>query len=205
MRKGMTLALALAVAGVLGALAFSWERSMSPAERGKFLVKGLGCHGCHTPMIPGPGGWAVPDETRLLSGHPQNSPDPTPDVARRDAYIFTGRTRTAWAGSWGTSFAANLTPDKDTGLGDWTEDMFIRTIRTGRHQGRSDGREILPPMPWANLSHATLGSSDADLKAIWAYLRSLPPVKNRVPDPMPSTRQENWKHQIHTGGESSGL
>jgi hypothetical protein len=55
-------------------------------------------------------------------------------------------TLTAWSGPWGQSFAANLTPDKNTGLGVWTEDMFIKAIRTGKHMGTS--RDILPPMPW---------------------------------------------------------
>ena len=55
-------------------------------------------------------------------------------------------TNTAWAGPWGVSFTANLTPDKETGLGDWTEEMFIKTMRTGLHQGK--GRPILPPMPY---------------------------------------------------------
>ena len=54
-------------------------------------------------------------------------------------------TNTAFAGPWGVSFTANLTPDKETGLGKWTEEMFIATMRTGRHQGK--GRPMLPPMP----------------------------------------------------------
>jgi hypothetical protein len=98
---------------------------------------------------------------------------------------------TVFAGPWGISFAANLTPDKETGLGKWTEAMFIQALRTGKHEGQPTGREIMPPMPWASLSHGTLASPDADLKAIWAYLRSLPPVKNRVPEPVPSTKDED--------------
>ena len=70
-----------------------------------------------------------------------------------------------------------MIPDQNTGMGIWTEDMFVRTIRTGRHMGAA--RPILPPMPWQNYS----AMSDADLKAIFAYLRSVPPVKNRVPEP----------------------
>ena len=54
-------------------------------------------------------------------------------------------TNTAFAGPWGMSFTANLTPDRETGLGKWTARNFIETIRTGRHLGR--GREVLPPMP----------------------------------------------------------
>ncbi len=68
--------------------------------------------------------------------------------------------------------------------------MFIQAIWTGKHEGQPTGREIMPPMPWASHSHGTLASSDADLKTIWAYLRSLPPVKNRVPEPVPSPTEE---------------
>lgn len=63
--------------------------------------------------------------------------------------------------------------------GIWTEAMFIEAMRTGRHM--SVGREILPPMPWRNLAALT----DDDLKAIFAYLRSVPPVSNHVPAPLP--------------------
>ena len=77
------------------------------------------------------------------------------------------------------SYTRNLTPDRETGLGEWTEQQFIDTMRTGRQQGR--GRQILPPMPWMAISNL----SDEDLKAIFAYLRAIPPVKNRVPEPLP--------------------
>ena len=59
--------------------------------------------------------------------------------------------------------------------------MFIQARRTGKHQGQPGGRDILPPMPWFNYKQA----SEEDLKAMWAYLRSLPPVKNQVPFPVP--------------------
>jgi hypothetical protein len=73
------------------------------------------------------------------------------------------------------SYAFNLTPDQNTGLGIWTEDMFIRAIRTGRHMGTS--RPIMPPMPWP----AFRNLNDADLTAIYAYLRSIPAIRNQVP------------------------
>jgi hypothetical protein len=92
--------------------------------------------------------------------------------------IAAANTMTAWTGPWGVSFTANLTPDKETGLGDWTEEMFIQTMRTGRHQGK--GRAILPPMPWFSVN----ALSDEDIKAVFAYLQSLPPVHNRVPAPI---------------------
>ena len=88
-------------------------------------------------------------------------------------------TLTAWSGPWGESFAANLTPDTNTGLGNWTEEMFVKAMRSGRHMGTS--RPILPPMPWQQLASMT----DADLKSVYAYLRTIPPVVNHVPDPVP--------------------
>jgi cytochrome c len=79
------------------------------------------------------------------------------------------------------SFAANLTPDKTTGIAEWSEEMFIRVARTGKHQRQPNGRDILPPMPWFNMTHLT----DDDLKAIWAYLKSLAPEENEVSLPIP--------------------
>jgi len=92
-------------------------------------------------------------------------------------------TLTAWSGPWGVSFSANLTPDPETGvLRDFTEAQFIQTMRTGRHRGQ--GREILPPMPWPFIGKMT----DDDLKAVFAYLRQVPAVKNKVPDPIPPAK-----------------
>jgi hypothetical protein len=85
---------------------------------------------------------------------------------------------TAWAGPWGVSYAANLTPDGNTGLGIWSEEMFVKAMRTGKHM--SAGRDILPPMPWQSI--ATL--NDEDIKAIYAYLRTVPPISNHVPEPL---------------------
>lgn len=86
---------------------------------------------------------------------------------------------TAWVGPWGISFAANLTPDVETGLGGWTAAQFIQSMRTGKHLGV--GRPILPPMPVSALAAMT----DPDLNAMFAYLKSLKPIKNLVPAPMP--------------------
>ena len=96
-----------------------------------------------------------------------------------------GATMTAWNGPWGTSFTANLTPDRETGLGKWTQRNFTDAIRTGRHMGR--GRPILPPMPIRMYKNFT----DADLDAIFAYLQSIPEVKNRVPEPLPPVAAAN--------------
>ena len=80
-------------------------------------------------------------------------------------------------GPWGISYPANLTPDKETGTGNWTAERFIKILRTGKHLG--EGRPILPPMPWEN--YAKL--KDQDLKDIFAYLQSLKAISNKVPDP----------------------
>jgi len=154
-------------------------------KRGEYLATVGGCNDCHTPKVQNPQGIPVPDQARLLSGHPENLPYPKwspDDIQNRHALAMTNEMMTAWAGPWGVSFAANLTPDKETGIQEWSETMFIQAMRTGKHQGQPNGRDILPPMPWFNIKQAT----DDDLKAIWAYLRSLPAVKNRVPFPVPA-------------------
>ena len=146
-------------------------------ERGRYLVGTSGCMDCHTPMKPGANGpeW---DLSRLLSGHPEGlSMPPVPRLPEGPWLVVSSATNTAWAGPWGVSFTANLTPDMDTGLGRWSERDFLTAIRSGKHQGR--GRDILPPMPIPVYSNFT----DDDLKAIFAFLRSIPPVRNRVPEP----------------------
>lgn len=156
----------------------------TPVERGKYLVTIMGCHDCHSPKVMDPKLGPVPDTTRLLSGNPDGAPQPgwTPaDMMTRNNIASTNMHFTAWAGPWGVSFTANLTPDKETGLGEWTEESFLQAIRTGKHQGQPNGREILPPMPWPMIREAT----ETDLKAIWAYLRSIPAVHNQVALPVP--------------------
>lgn len=179
------------VAATLLAVYLGWERKIRPVERGKYLVRALGCIDCHTPKLQGSAGTLIPDASRLLSGHPENAPYPTwtPEDAERNVLQVTGPTQTAWSGPWGVSFAANLTPDKETGLGEWTKEQFIEMLRTGKSQGRSAGRQMLPPMPWANFRHGLLDAGNAEIDALWAYLRSLPPVKNRVPDPRPPGKE----------------
>lgn len=146
-------------------------------KRGEYLVGVMGCNDCHTPMAMGPKGPA-PDMTRMLSGHPEQMRMPPAPPAAGPWIMHGAGTNTAWAGPWGVSFTANLTPDKETGLGDWTEAMFLATIRTGRHQGK--GRPILPPMPIASLQAAT----EQDLKDLFLYLRSIPAIRNQVPTPI---------------------
>jgi mono/diheme cytochrome c family protein len=116
----------------------------------QILVKLGGCNDCHTP------GYFLgkPDTARFLGGS---------DVG----FEVPGL---------GTFVGRNLTPDKDTGLGNWTKEEIITAFQTGV---RSDGRVLGPPMPWR--SYAGLTQSDAN--AIAEYLRSLPPVQQAIPGP----------------------
>ena len=125
----------------------------------------------------GPSG-PEPDMSHALGGHPSTMTVPPPPAPSGPWVGAVTGTFTAWAGPWGVSYSANLTPDKVTGLGEWTEQQFVDTIRTGRRQGR--GREILPPMPWPAFKNL----NDADLKAIFAYLRTVKAIENKVPDPV---------------------
>lgn len=150
--------------------------------RGAYLAHVGGCNDCHTPKRMTPSG-PVPDQSRLLSGYA--SEDPLPEIPA--GVIGPGRwgaianpSLTAWAGPWGVSFATNLTPHS-SGLGPWSAETFIQAIRTGRHAGV--GRPILPPMPWQDYAHMT----DDDLRALFAYLRSLPPIANPVPGALSPT------------------
>ena len=151
-------------------------------ERGKHLVDTSGCHDCHTPKKPGPRG-PEPDMDRALSGHPENVKVTAPyaPAAGSPWIAATNGDFTAWSGPWGISFAANLTPDTNTGLrsGVWTEALFIKAIRTGKHFGTS--RDILPPMPWPAYGQMT----DDELRAVWEYLGTIRPILNHVPDPIP--------------------
>jgi mono/diheme cytochrome c family protein len=147
-------------------------------KRGEYLVQIMGCNDCHTPLKMGPRG-PEPDLSRFLTGHPEQM-GALPVAKAQGPWLWAGAaTNTAFAGPWGISYAANLTPDQNTGLGIWTEEMFVKAIRTGRHMGTS--REIMPPMPWPAFRNA----SDEDLKSIYAYLRTLKPVVNHVPDGQP--------------------
>jgi mono/diheme cytochrome c family protein len=150
-------------------------------EHGRYLVTLGGCNHCHSPKTMSPSG-PVPHPLKLLSGYPAetNIPEiPAASLAKDKWGAITNSDLTAWAGPWGVSFAANLTPDPATGLGGWTEGTFIKTLRTGKHMGT--GRQILPPMPWADLGQLT----DEDLGDMFAYLKSIPPVRNAVPQPIP--------------------
>jgi hypothetical protein len=162
---------------ILIMLSFNHAQSQGNlAQRGKYLVENVAaCGSCHTPRAG-----AEPDMSMHLAGHPANAPYPKytfPNMMQQGIFMITSTSLTAFSAPFGTVFAANLTPDKETGLGEWTEKMFIDAIRTGFHMGVAGNRKILPPMPTKNYANMT----DDDLKAIWAYLKTVKSVKNEVP------------------------
>lgn len=148
-------------------------------EKGKKLVTVLGCNDCHSPKVMTAMG-PVPDSLRLLSGHQEDEQLPAYDKEVLKSYVLFNMNSTAVTGPWGTSFAANLTPDA-TGIGSWTEDQFLRAMKDGKWKGLENSRTLLPPMPWQAYGQM----EDEDLKAIYAYLMSLKPVQNAVPMAIP--------------------
>lgn len=169
------LSLSALVVASIGAPKKSRAETKAQVERGKYLVTLGGCTDCHTPMKLGQKG-PEPDMDRYMAGHPEDAVIPPPPKLPPGPWVAVTTGSTAWSGPWGISYSANLTPDENTGLGIWTEEIFIRSMRTGKHYGVA--RDILPPMPWRALAAMT----DEDLKAVLAYLKSLPPVRNRVPE-----------------------
>ena len=170
------VAIVLAAAPI--ALAQTTGANQTRLKRGEYLVNFGGCHDCHSPKMMTPNG-PMPDKSRLLAGHPADAqlpplPAGVVGAAPNQWAAITNGDLTAWVGPWGTSFAANLTPDAATGLGGWTVDQFIKTMRTGK-------RPILPPMPWFDIAVLT----DSDLKAMFAYLKTMKPIQNPVPPPIP--------------------
>lgn len=160
-------------------------RTMEKEEleaRGQYLLTIGGCHDCHSPKKFTANGMEL-DSTRLLSGHPAGSPIPPipAEALKPGGWVQMGPDITAFVGPWGISYAANLTPDPATGTGAWTEENFIKALRTGKHLGQEGGRPIMPPMPWQFIGKMT----DEDLRSIFTYLRTMPPVSNRVPAPVP--------------------
>jgi mono/diheme cytochrome c family protein len=143
--------------------------------RGKYLVTVQDCNGCHTPFNEK----GEPDMTKMLMGHPANVSVTAPRPAAGGWLVSINTTNTAWSGPWGVSFTSNLTPDRATGIGAWSEATFIASIRKGMKSGT--GRSLLPPMPWRMYANLT----DDDLKAVYAYLMSIPAISNRVPNPLP--------------------
>jgi len=125
---------------------------MTPArmERGRYLVESVnGCFGCHTDQD-----WSKPG---------------APPVAGREGsgHIWADQDM-PWL------IAPNITPDKETGAGNWSDDALARAIREGISH---DGRTLFPAMPYPHYRQM----SDEDLASIVVYLRSVPAVRNQLP------------------------
>ena len=125
----------------------SWAETA--VERGRYLATLMHCGGCHTT------GSLVgrEDETRYLAGS---------DIGWLIPKV-------------GVFYPGNLTPDRDTGIGEWSEDDIVKALKTGVIPG---GRVLMPIMPWRAYANAT----DADLHAIAAYLKTIPAVHHPVND-----------------------
>lgn len=179
-----SLIFALAVASLAGKSTVASEPESGPdpevVAAGERLVQLLDCNACHTPKMftaQGP----QQDASRLLSGHPADEKLASiPDgLIGPDGWggVFN-HGLTAWAGPWGISFATNLSPDIETGIGSWTEDVFREALRTGTHVEKA--RPFLPPMPrYPRLT-------DDELHAMFMYLHSIEPIHNAVPESRPA-------------------
>ena len=152
----------------------------SLVKRGSYLVNAVGCDDCHTPKKFGPHGHELDLEHRF-GGYLSNTPPSKINTGvMKDGWVLFAMDLTSSVGPWGQSYAANISSDA-TGIGNWTEEQFIRALREGKSKGMKEGRDLLPPMPWFVYKNF----SDTDLKAIFAYLKTSKPVENRVPAPRP--------------------
>jgi len=159
-QTGRLLMLGVAFGFALG----SAHAASRQIERGKYLVSVIPCTDCHTPGTF----LGKPDMSRYLGGS---------DVG----FEVPGL---------GVFYGSNLTPDKETGLGNWTIQQIATAITTGK---AADGHMLAPPMPVDSLKHLT----KADALAIAAYLKTLPPIKNKVPGPFgPTQKPTSFVYQV---------
>ena len=151
-------------------------------ERGKRLVELGGCTYCHTPKIKTTLGYK-PDKDRFLSGYPEDKPLPdlpyTEIIAGEAEKSFYTTDATVWIGRWGVSFAANLTPDEETGIGAMSEEDFIEIFRKKEHFSQEN--PLVTPMPVNVYSQLSF----FELRSIYIYLQTLQPVSNEVPKRIP--------------------
>jgi mono/diheme cytochrome c family protein len=141
-------------------------------ERGKYLATIGGCNDCHTPGYF----FGKPDLSRFLGGSDVGFEIP-------GLGVFVG---------------PNITPDKETGIGEWTPEQIVTAIQKGT---RPDGRVLAPIMPWHALARLTAN----DAAAIAAFLQSIKPVNNRVPGPFgPGEKVSTFMFRIMPPGETAG-
>jgi hypothetical protein len=150
--------------------------SAEQLTRGRYMVRLLGCGICHTDgaLI------GAPDYTFNLAGSQTGIAYSNPMMDRNPGVIYP----------------SNITPDVETGIGNWSESEIIHLLRSGE---ASHNRKLLAIMPWPTYAWIT----DSDALAITAYLRSLPPVKHRVPDNVPPGQKARSPY-VHFGVYYSG-
>ena len=156
--------------------------SKEQIEIGEKLVLEARCGFCHTPYIETTD-IDKPETLKVFSGHPEDYKFPelpkVPVGSQQWLEFVENLENTVWLNNDMIVFSANITPHKETGIGTWTNDMFINTIRTGKHP--ETNKNLKQPMPWNEYSEL----SDQQLTAIFAYLMTLKPVENKVPGPLP--------------------
>ncbi|MEJ0040253.1 MAG: cytochrome c [Gammaproteobacteria bacterium] len=170
--SGAALSAAVLLVGAIAAAHGAAHAADAPdIVRGKYLVQVAGCTDCHTP------------------GYFTGSIDPEKFLSGSDVGFQVPGV--------GTVVGRNLTPDKETGLGNWSLEQIIRALTKGT---RPDGRLLSPVMPWAH--YASLAPRDT--KAIARYLQTLPPVRHTIPGPFAANQKPTVTTWRLASPESAG-
>jgi hypothetical protein len=140
------------------------ETERDLVSRGQYIFTAVQGCACHTPRNPD----GSQNTALFMAGAPPNPPA----VGNPPTVGWTTKT-------WKKLYARNITPDAETGIGKWTEANFIAAMKTGR---MPEGRILDPVMPWDRFQAIT----DSDLRAIWAYIRTLKPIRNKPPENVPA-------------------
>ena len=170
MRISAGIALAAVAAVAAAATLLPKAHAESPVERGQYLAVVAGCNDCHTPGFF----LGKPDTAKYLGGSDVGFEIP-------GLGVFPGR---------------NITPDKETGIGNWTDEQIATALTTGK---RPDGRQLAPIMPYPSFIHMT----KEDVAAIIAFLHSIPAVKNEVAGPFkPGDKVSIFTFRVLPPGET---
>jgi mono/diheme cytochrome c family protein len=149
-------------------------------ERSRYTVALPSSYGPPVGRVPDPpkgdlvkyGAYLAGPVAHCVECHTASRPDGKLDTTR----LLAGGRR--FTGPFGVSYGANITPDRETGIGGWTDAQIAAAI----YGVKANGQPMLPPMPWPYYAGRL---ADGDLKAMIAYLRSLPPIRNAVPPAEP--------------------
>ncbi len=167
---GLSLTLLISLATTAGA---STQNQEDILKHGKYIVSIAGCSDCHTPQKP-----EYLDPTKLTPEQLKTIAFNYGATADESKYLAGGRPFDL--GPLGILYTLNLTPDEETGLGKWGDDQIKLAIKTGQ---AADGKVLFPVMPY----HVYNTMADADLDAAVAYIRSIKPVNNKIPERTIST------------------